>query len=429
MSDAKQMKPFEHDNAYLSDAAGAAGTSHFAAADGLSLPYSLTIPSNCDGFVLRYIRFVDNLFPKRHSLRNLHGSLGNRIWTLRGWATWLLCTACLFALFGVAISTISWLWQDSQKATVKPALYLGFISFMWIIEQIFCVCMRPLIPLRAMQGYIRDWSFITGYVPKTMCAFALLVFAGNLIYGSFNVFSTLGFRDCIPSHPSSYSSIYVAIVNCSTPGISTSTQNSLISIVGSFGQDLSAKPAYSVFIFFLHLIATLAWTTTPLQFAVAMMPNVLELRSASDIIDDELLTTGNHTDPAESVLKRVHAHVVAADIGSCRCNEVFGIVIAGNMFLDLCLIAIQLSALQDPVYRQNSVLLPVTVFWMTASCVHMCAFLLPMAAYNSNLENIQGLLYRYSARLNGLTTPADNLAAWAKPLDSGLLKRLHDKVI
>ncbi len=52
-----------------------------------------------------------------------------------------------------------------------------------------------------------------------------------------------------------------------------------------------------------------------------------------------------------------------------------------------------------------------------------------MAAYNANVRAIQLQLYRYSARLNGLTTPGDNFEAWAKPLDTGLLKRLHDKVI
>ena len=52
-----------------------------------------------------------------------------------------------------------------------------------------------------------------------------------------------------------------------------------------------------------------------------------------------------------------------------------------------------------------------------------------MAAYNANVRAIQLQLFRYSARLNGLTTPADNFEAWAKPFETGLLKRLHDKVI
>jgi hypothetical protein len=200
-------------------------------------------------------------------------------------------------------------------------------------------------------------------------------------------------------------------------------------MVGGFGQALSASPEASGVIAFLYVVTSLVWTSTPLQFAIVMMLNVIELRSARGIISAELLAAVNNSDSAETVLKRVHKHIVAADVGSCRCNEVFGIVIAGNLILDLSLIAVLLSALQDPDYRRNLVLLPVTAFWMTASCVHMCAFLLPMAAYNSNLRGIQNLLYRYSARLNGVTTPGDNLAAWAKPLDTGLLKRLHAKVI
>jgi hypothetical protein len=71
----------------------------------------------------------------------------------------------------------------------------------------------------------------------------------------------------------------------------------------------------------------------------------------------------------------------------------------------------------------------VSAFWMTATVVHICAFLLPMGAYNSNLRNVQVLLYKYSARLNGLLTPSDNFDAWAQPLSASLLKRLNDKVI
>jgi len=142
-------------------------------------------------------------------------------------------------------------------------------------------------------------------------------------------------------------------MNCKTHGITNTTRNSLLSTVGAFGQHLSIQPTYSVFVVFLYIIATLAWTTTPLQFAVAMMHNIIELRSARNFIRAELLDSRQDSDSAESVLKRLHAHVVAADIGSCRCNEVFGIVIAGNLFLDLSLISVLLSALQDEAYVQS----------------------------------------------------------------------------
>jgi hypothetical protein len=154
----------------------------------------------------------------------------------------------------------------------------------------------------------------------------------------------------------------------------------------------------------------------------------MELVSAKNAIKSQLLDISNENESAESILKRVHAHIVAADIGACRCNEVFGIVVTVNLFLDLSLIAVLLSALQDPVYQSNVVLWPVTAFWITASSVHMCAFLLPIAAYNSSMNNVQILLHRYSARLNGLTTPSGSLDAWAKPLNNGLLKRWHHKV-
>ena len=169
------MKPFEMDST-------AEATLQFAATDGLSLPYDLTIPNQFDGFVLRFIHFVDALFPDKRSLRNLTGGLCNRIWTLRGWASWLFCTTAILSLLGVAIHTLSWLLQDPARASIKPSLYLAVISLIWIIEQTFCVFLRPLIPLRSMHGYVRNWSPITCYIPKLYCAFAFLVFAGNLTY-------------------------------------------------------------------------------------------------------------------------------------------------------------------------------------------------------------------------------------------------------
>ena len=422
------MEPVEL-NSTPSDAAASEDSFYFAAVGGLSLPYPSSVSKDHNGLVLRYIRFVDALFPEKRSWRNISGGICNRILTMRGWRTWLLSASTILALIGIGLHTISWMSQDGKKEATRPALYLAFISFIWEVEQFFCVVMRPIIPLRSMQGYIRDWSPIKCRIPILFCFFAIVVFMGNLAYGLYSTFSTLGIRGCIPSQPMSYSAVYGAISNCTLDGVSLTDQNNLASMVGGFGQALSAHPASSVLITFIYLVASLVWTTTPLQFAIVMMLNVIELRSARGIISAELLAAVNNSDSAETVLKRVHKHIVAADVGSCRCNEVFGIVIAGNLILDLSLIAVLLSALQDPAYQKNSVLLPVTAFWMTASCVHMCAFLLPMAAYNSNLRGIQNLLYRYSARLNGVTTPDDNLAAWAKPLDTGLLKRLHAKVI
>ena len=421
------MKPFQFDST-PSDAAASEDSFYFAAAGGLSFPYPPSISKDHYGLALRYIHFVDALFPEKRSLRKPSGGICNRILTLRGWVTWLLTASAVLAFAGIGLHTISWMWQDENKKATRPALYLAFISFIWVVEQFFCVVMRPIIPLRSMQGYIRDWSPIKCRIPILFCLFAIVVFVGNLVYGLFSTFSTLGIRGCIPSQPTSYSAVEGAIFNCTLDGTSNTTRNNLASMVSGFGQALSASPAASGVITFLYVVTSLVWTTTPLQFAIVMMLNVIELRSARGIISAELLAAVNNSDSAEAVLKRVHKHIVAADVGSCRCNEVFGIVIAGNLILDLTLIAVLLSALQDPEYQKNSVLLPVTVFWMTAGCVHMCAFLLPMAAYNSNLRGIQNLLHRYSARLSGLTTPDDNLAAWARPLDTGLLKRLHAKV-
>jgi len=348
------MKPFEIDMAH-SSAAGAEFTMHFAAAGGLSLPYELVIPNEFNGFVLHFLRFVDAMFPEKRTLRNLTGGLCNRIWTLRGWVSWLLCATALLTFFGLSMHTMAWHLEDPQATAVRPSLYLCGISTIWIVEQTFCIFMRPLIPLRSMQGYIRNWSPINCYVPKLMCAFAFAVFAGNVGYGLFSSYSTLDIRDCIPELPNPYSSVVAEILNCTTRrDVSKEHTNNLLSIVGGFGQQISRVPQTSIFLSFLYLIASLVWTTTPLQFAVAMMPNVFELRSARNFIRAELLDSRQDSDSAESVLKRVHAHIVAADIGSCRCNEVFGIVIAGNLFLDLSLISVLLSALQDSEYVQSS---------------------------------------------------------------------------
>lgn len=402
----------------------------FAVPIGMAaLPFSLMIPKECDGFTLRFIHVVDAFFPEKRSLSSLTGSFCKRIWMLRVWFSWFICIAGISALLGIGLHTLAWLARDPARVQLKPYLFLGAISLIWIFEQAFCVFMRPLFPLRVMHGYIRDWSALTCYVPKCFCAFAFLVFTGNLVYGLISVYSTLGIRDCIPSQPSPYSSLAAAISGCtSARGVSDSDRDYLLSMVASFGQELSINASSSALLTFLYVLASLVWTTTPLQFAVVMMLNVMELTSAKRAIESQLLDIENESESAESVLKRLHARIVAADIGACRCNEVFGIVVTVNLMFDLSLIAVLLSALQDPEYQKNTVLLPVTAFWMTASSVHICAFLLPIAAYNSKLNSIQTLLYRYSARLNGLTTPSDGLDAWAKPLNSGLLKRLHHKV-
>jgi hypothetical protein len=426
---ASGMKPFEYDNS--SQPGDGKGIVHFSAPLGLSLPYSLVVPKECDGFVLRFLRFIDGLFPEQRDLLSRTGSLCNRILTLRGWACWLICTMSILALLGIGVHTLAWLVQDPSQANVKSTLYLSVVSLVWIIEQSFCVLIRPVFPLRTMLGYIRDWSPLSCHVPKIFCTFASLVFVINVVYGLYQVYSTLGIRDCIPLDPTFYSSIAPALANCTkVRGVNDAEMYNLLGVLGAFGQPFAASPAASsVVLTFLYVIASMVWVTTPLQFAVVMMMNVMELRSGNYIIQSQLLDTDKESESAETVLKRLHAHIVAADIGSCRCNEVFGIVITVCLFFDLSLVAVLLSALQDPLYQKNSVLLPVSAFWMTASSLHICAFLLPIAAYNANLRNIQVLLYRYSARLNGLTTPSDSFDAWAKPLSTGLLKRLNDKVI
>jgi hypothetical protein len=403
---------------------------HVTSGVNLSLPYPVLIPKDCVGFVLQFIQFSDSLFPRRISFRHLTGSFCNRIWTMRSWSFWCVCTGSLLSFFFMNIGTLAWLADDPHRAAVKPLLYLGFISLIWSLEQAFCVTVRPLIPLRSMQGYIRDWSPMNSYIPKLFVSFALIVYAGNVGYGLFSTLSSLVMTKCIPLQQSSFSYIYQSIMNCTaSQGFSADDKNNIVGSVGAWGQGFVLHPIFPYFVSFIYFVATFVWTTTPLQFAVIMLMSIKELRSAMKLIDSELFERGDGSHSVESVLQRLHAHVVAADIGSCRCNEVFGIIVVGNLFLDLSLIAILLSALQDPLYQQNTVLLPVTAFWMSASCLHICAFLLPMAAYNSSMKMVQIMLYRYSARLNGLTTPPDNLDAWAKPLQGGLLKRLHHKVI
>lgn len=423
------MKPFEMDNSSHS-ADGTEITLQIAAPPGLSLPYSLVIPKEYNGYVLQFVHFVDGLFPEPRSLYSRTGSLCNRIWTLRGWIFWLFCSVAIISLLGIGIHTLAWLMQDPIQVAVRPTMYIASISLIWILEQSFCILIRPVFPLRAMHGYIRDWSAFRGYIPKVYCIFASLVFAANVTYGLFSVYSTLRIRDCVPLQPTSYSSMVPAIANCTKArGVSDADQYNLLTLVGAFGQYFAGHAAASsALLTFLYIIASVVWVTTPLQFAVVMMMNVVELRSARIAIKSRLLGTGKEYESAETVLQHVHANIVAADIGSCRCNEVFGIVISVSLFLDLSLIAVLLSALQDPLYQKNTVLLPVSAFWMTASSVHICAFLLPIGAYNANLRNIQVLLHRYSARLNGLTTPSDSFDSWARPLSAGLLKRLNDKV-
>ena len=394
-----------------------------------SYPYKAAIPQECAGGVTRFLFFVDKMLsPEKLFSQQLKGGIFNRILYLRGWIFWFVGLLSILVYSGNVAHTIHWLMRDPVPSYTKAALYLDAVSLIWLIEQSFCFIMRPFIPLRSMLGYIHDWSPASCYVPKLFCAFATLVYIGNVVYGSFSELNSLDLRDCIPSQPRPFSSIYSSIKNCTDLRSSDARFDNLITLIATNGQHFPAQPASAVFSILIFLVASLVWTTTPLQFAVTMLFNVREMDAARRMIDSELLDTGKDSKSAESVLKRAHAHIVAADIGSCRCNEVFGIVVAGNLLLDFSLIATILSALQDPLYRQNDLLLPVTVFWMTAASVHICAFLLPIAAYNANLGSIQTSLYRYSARLNGLTTPADNWQAWAQPHRAGLLKRLHHKV-
>jgi len=417
------MQPFEMET---SSAAGA-DILNMVSTTEFSLPYKSAGPNDCGGFVTRLLFSVDKMLSPR-KLSPVQRGIRNRVLYLRGWIFWFVGLLSILVYAGNLAHTMHWLMRDPVPSNTKAALYLDAVSLIWVIEQIFCFIMRPVMPLRSMLGYIHDWSHVNCYVPKLFCAFATLVYVGNVVYGSISEFSTLDLRDCIPSQSRPFSALYSSIENCTDLRGSKARFDSVLALVAQNGQQYPAQPASAVFSILIFLIATLVWTTTPLQFAVTMLFNVRELGSARRMIDSELLDTGEDSKSAESVLKRAHAHIVAADIGSCRCNEVFGIVVAGNLLLDFSLIATMLSALQDPLYQQDEVLVPVSVFWMTAGIVHICAFFLPIAAYNANLGSIQTSLYRYSARLNGLTTPADNWQAWAQPHRAGLLKRLHHKV-
>ncbi len=409
---------------------------HFSARPStrLSFPYSPMIPKECDGFALRFVRFVDGIYPEKHTLLMPVGDiLHSRITGQIHWVFWFCCVALNLAMAGISIHTLDWLMQDPIRAAVRPTMYLVAIYLIWQIEQTFCVFVRPVIALRSFQGYIRDWSTLRCYSLSIFCTFAFLVIAGNVTYGLFQVYTTWSIRDCVPFELAPYSSVVSTIVNCTKArGVGDTDMYSLVGMVGGFGQTfmVTISPvASSAVLTIVYLIASIVWATTPLQFAIVMMMNVAELRSANNVIQSQLLYSDTESASAENILKHAHKHIVAADIGACRCNEVFGIGIAVNLVLDIALSSVILSALQDPLYQKNTVLQPVTAFWMTANVVHICAFLLPIGAYNANLRNIQVLLYKYSARLNGLLTPSDSFDAWAQPLSASLLKRLNDKVI